>query len=277
MLSDSNKKKLMISILLVSFSPLLILTVFQTVYFGKILEREAVREVNVVIKENSKAQLEKILNEDQNLKSLNKEMLINLVDRVNGENKSVIEKQAGLKSKDYIPLGIILFILFVLCGVLSLSVSGWIFKEIRQVTKKIKEASSLKEKSLGSGIKETNTIPVKTTTSNEITVHKDKLVSDLIDQRDQLRINLDSASGDMAVFISSVYKKLGKVLKNNGIEPLEDSGRYNSTYQVVAGTKETNDRLLDETIVETFRPGYRLGDTVIRPQEVIIYAYVENR
>ena len=99
-------------------------------------------------------------------------------------------------------------------------------------------------------------------------------IDDIIRFRDQLLIFRDGATGDILKFIEMQYKELGKILKKNGMEPLETAaGPFDESCQTVFQTVDTTDKELHMTVSETFRPGYRTADGLLRRQEVIVYKY----
>lgn len=83
-----------------------------------------------------------------------------------------------------------------------------------------------------------------------------------------------SAAGDEAVspaLLTGLYRELGKILALESIESIEDSGQVDDNLHLIVGTTLTGDPARHDTIAETVRPGYRFGERLIRPQEVIAY------
>ncbi len=118
----------------------------------------------------------------------------------------------------------------------------------------------------------TNKLEIK----KEIKVEPAPLASDLIRLRDHLLVFKINTEGDALKVINSIYKEQGKILKANGVEPIEDNGLFNPDKHTIIETKQTSDISLNDNIFDTVRPGYRMGDVVIRNQEVIIYVSDSN-
>lgn len=73
--------------------------------------------------------------------------------------------------------------------------------------------------------------------------------------------------------LDAIYKQLGKILEKEGITSLEETGSFNYERQQVISTQVTDDPQKDDLICDTIRPGYLFHDSLIRPQEVIVYTY----
>jgi len=73
--------------------------------------------------------------------------------------------------------------------------------------------------------------------------------------------------------LDAIYKQLGKILEKEGIKSLEETGSFNYERQKVVSTKATNDHDKDDLICDIVRPGYLFHESLIRPQEVIVYTY----
>jgi len=101
----------------------------------------------------------------------------------------------------------------------------------------------------------------------------DPLSLDIIRLRDQLLIFKSTAEGTTAEMISNLYKELGRILSRHGVQPIEDIGTFNKIYHTVVDIRNTDEMSLNETIAETFRPGYKTDNQIIRHQEVILYKY----
>jgi molecular chaperone GrpE (heat shock protein) len=103
------------------------------------------------------------------------------------------------------------------------------------------------------------------------------LISDLIKFRDQLLYFQDEAEADnderTITLLKSLYKETGRFMKENGAEPLEESGEFDVSRHVITATVPTNDKTLDDMIESTSRAGYRIDGELYRPQDVVIYTY----
>lgn len=88
----------------------------------------------------------------------------------------------------------------------------------------------------------------------------------LIEIRDHL------VGGSLSPELATViYTRLGSALDDLGVRTVEGTGPVDWEQQEAVGTQPTADRALDQTVASSVRPGYRFGDAVVRPQEVIVY------
>jgi len=69
------------------------------------------------------------------------------------------------------------------------------------------------------------------------------------------------------------YRETEGILKRMGVTVINQSGAFDVQAQMVADTFPTPDEELHDTVVQTFREGYRTEDKLIRPQEVVLYSY----
>lgn len=76
--------------------------------------------------------------------------------------------------------------------------------------------------------------------------------------------------------LDAIYKQLGKILEKDGISSLEETGSFNYERHQVVSTQATDDPEKDDLICDTIRPGYLFHNSLIRPQEVIVYTYSEK-
>lgn len=121
---------------------------------------------------------------------------------------------------------------------------------------------------------EDNTIP--SVEENGDSNSEDKLSAlalDIIKLRDQIFIAKYNCSDKQKKVLLSIYEELGRILKINGIEPLEEGNIFNSQYHTVIETKTTDKIQLNNTIAAIYRPGYRIKSKVLRTQEVVLYKY----
>jgi molecular chaperone GrpE (heat shock protein) len=102
---------------------------------------------------------------------------------------------------------------------------------------------------------------------------ENELALDIIKLRDQIFIAKYSCSEKQQKILLSLYEELGRILKINGIEPLEEEKIFNSQYHIVIDTKVTDKIQLNNTIAETYRPGYKINGKILRAQEVVLYRY----
>ena len=103
------------------------------------------------------------------------------------------------------------------------------------------------------------------------------LTEDFIKFRDQLSyFEKDySESGDetSAKLLSKLYRETGRLMRKNGIEPLEADGAFDAGHQMVVGTKSTIQQELDKTLAGTLKAGYRIDGILYRVQEIELYVY----
>lgn len=71
--------------------------------------------------------------------------------------------------------------------------------------------------------------------------------------------------------INGQLREISGCLKDAGVEILDAKGVFDSRYQTVVDTRLAQTPEQIDTIAETFRPGYRFGDELLRPQEVILF------
>ncbi len=50
-----------------------------------------------------------------------------------------------------------------------------------------------------------------------------------------------------------------------------DEGLFDDARQEIIETRATDDPSLDEHVCQTIRPGYALGERVLRAQQVVVY------
>jgi molecular chaperone GrpE len=97
----------------------------------------------------------------------------------------------------------------------------------------------------------------------------------LLDVLDDLDRTLEAADGSsdqtLAKGVSLVADKLGATLRGLGLSRLEPTGETFDPALHEAVQQVPSDEPLDAPVVEsTLRPGYRLGDRVLRPAMVVV-------
>jgi len=80
-----------------------------------------------------------------------------------------------------------------------------------------------------------------------------------------------SDGADTEKLIDSQLDETAKLLKELGVEILEDEGVFDSYCHTVVGTKPTSSEEMVDQIAETSRPGYRFCNEMLRSQEVVLY------
>lgn len=69
------------------------------------------------------------------------------------------------------------------------------------------------------------------------------------------------------------YRETEGILKRMGVFVLNQTGMFDTQTQLVTDTVSTSDETLHDTVALTFREGYRTGEKLVRPQEVILYSH----
>lgn len=106
---------------------------------------------------------------------------------------------------------------------------------------------------------------------DEITEEPAQSALELIGLRDKLLLlQLDEDSGSNEVS-HSLYHELGKILELENILEIEQYGVFDDAVQKVIELEPTLDPALDRQIYKSLRPGYRIGEQLLRPQDVIVY------
>jgi molecular chaperone GrpE len=70
--------------------------------------------------------------------------------------------------------------------------------------------------------------------------------------------------------IESIERKLRGVLESEGLERIEAEGALYNPWEHEAIRAEASPELEDQRILEVVRDGYRIGDRVIRPAQVVV-------
>lgn len=109
--------------------------------------------------------------------------------------------------------------------------------------------------------------------------HENKLVEQLmifIAFRDNLVMReglaKDQRSDEYMRLFSGLLAETANDLRKCGITILDQTGRFDESCQTIKQAVPTQNEALHEQIVEVFRPGYKLGDVMLRPEEVIVYS-----
>jgi GrpE len=98
-----------------------------------------------------------------------------------------------------------------------------------------------------------------------------KTAKELIDLRDWVLLAKTGNNTPSPEVLDILYQRLGKILEREDVTVLEEHDRFNYERQQIVSTKVTDDPEKNDTIAETIRPGYLFKNTIVRPQEVIIY------
>jgi molecular chaperone GrpE (heat shock protein) len=68
--------------------------------------------------------------------------------------------------------------------------------------------------------------------------------------------------------------QLERLLAAHGVQPIATDGRADYLYHRAVRRRPVDDPALDGAIVEVWRTGFRLGELVLRPADVVVAAYV---
>lgn len=90
-------------------------------------------------------------------------------------------------------------------------------------------------------------------------------VSELLLALDRLRANEPSAELNQ-----SVVDETETVLSRYGVSRIDNDGAVDPKVHEIVGVEPATDGAESNTIVEVVRPGYMLGDTVLRPSQVVV-------
>jgi hypothetical protein len=94
---------------------------------------------------------------------------------------------------------------------------------------------------------------------------------ELIGLRDWVLLAAGGGPGPGA--LDAVYRRLGEVLRQEGIAVLEEAGPFDPGRQQIVDTRATDDPARHDHVCATVRPGYAHRGGLIRPQEVIVYVF----
>ena len=108
------------------------------------------------------------------------------------------------------------------------------------------------------------------------------LVTDLLESLDDLDLALDHvkdqpAARSLAEGVEMARKRFLGALQKHGVEPLDPTGtEFDPNEAEALQTVPVESAELDGTVIATLRPGYRLGERVIRPARVTVGRYVSG-
>ena len=98
-----------------------------------------------------------------------------------------------------------------------------------------------------------------------------QLHRELIELRDKISLIDDPEKIEINKIAENIYKEIGRILALDNIVEIEEYGNFDDSMQKVVDTLATDDSLLDRKVYKTIRPGYKVDETLVRPQEVIVY------
>jgi len=102
-----------------------------------------------------------------------------------------------------------------------------------------------------------------------------ELVGDLLNSIDDLDLALahigdGEGAGNLARGVQMVRNKFVETLERHGVERMDPNGEEFDPNTTEAIRMDSVDGERDGKITETLRPGYRLGDRIIRPAQVAV-------
>jgi molecular chaperone GrpE len=102
------------------------------------------------------------------------------------------------------------------------------------------------------------------------------LAKELMPALDNLDRALEAAAKDDPLLdgVRLVRSELSAALARTGIESFSPAGEVfdPAVHEAVATSEQAADGAASGTVVEVFQPGYRLGETIIRPARVVVAA-----
>jgi molecular chaperone GrpE len=102
------------------------------------------------------------------------------------------------------------------------------------------------------------------------------LAKELLPALDNLDRALEAAAKDDPLLdgVRLVRSELSAALARTGIESFSPAGEVfdPAVHEAVATSEQAADGAASGTVVEVFQPGYRLGETIIRPARVVVSA-----
>ena len=98
-----------------------------------------------------------------------------------------------------------------------------------------------------------------------------RTVEELIAVRDMALVAGDGDDAAAKAALAALDRKLGRILEGEGVRILDGDGAFDYRYQEVLDFRLTSDPEQDEAVCATVRPGYAIGERIIRPQQVVVY------
>jgi hypothetical protein len=95
----------------------------------------------------------------------------------------------------------------------------------------------------------------------------------LIELRDAMLVSKRTGTAQAGELMDSLDREIGAALELEGIHTLDANGRFDPEHQRAVDIWQTDAEEQDDIVSDTVRPGYRIGDTLWRPQDVVVYAY----
>jgi molecular chaperone GrpE len=108
--------------------------------------------------------------------------------------------------------------------------------------------------------------------------NREAMLRDWLEPLDSLEraVGVDSGAS-LAAGLRSVLHQMETILARHGVERMAAAGEpFDPALHEAVGVREVDD-VPDRTIIEVVRSGYRLGDRVLRPAQVIVSRKPERR
>ena len=90
---------------------------------------------------------------------------------------------------------------------------------------------------------------------------------------------MESSEGDAEALrhgVELIHKQFKDALSKFGLEPVESVGQTFDPHLHEAVTTEPSDKHKENTIIEEFQRGYRIGDKLLRPAKVKVASSPEK-
>lgn len=111
---------------------------------------------------------------------------------------------------------------------------------------------------------------------------KERVLSDIISVADSFDMAFankeawEKAPSDWRIGVEYIYNQLVGILSEHGLSKIDLVGQdFDPNIAEAIGTEPTDDPAQDHQIASVLKPGYQMGDRVIRPAQVKIYKLQE--
>jgi len=87
----------------------------------------------------------------------------------------------------------------------------------------------------------------------------------------------EAVDSNWRVGVEYIHNQLHSIMREYGVKTIEAEGqKFDPRFHISVETKETYDALKDDIIERIVHNGYVKGDSVLRPAQVVVYAYSEG-
>lgn len=102
-------------------------------------------------------------------------------------------------------------------------------------------------------------------------------VMDLIDVSDMLLMAARSDGAHGRETFELLHRRLQTALEKDGLRLIEsEDARFDPAEQEILEVRPTADSGRDGVVCQTVRPGYAIGDLIVRAQQVVVYRHEEG-